>query len=170
MADVSALSIIVPGVVTPIVVAAFAHFQERSRRRQAAVDELRVVVDQAARSLTEVGNALVVAMTARSQSADYADEYFTVIRGLGEVAHARDRMMIRVGRKHPAARTYDDAVGTFLKWAKVLGRPAFDASAARELQQASKDERIAFLDAATGLIGHDLLGRPSLRPFSASRR
>jgi len=167
MADINAWSIIVPGVVTPTVVALFAFSQQRAQRRQAATDELRVVVDAAAESLSTAAEALLdlTILWHRGRTLTLRDVVPTR-QALHELRFATDRLTIRVGASAHVAETHQRAAAAAWDYWNVVthamtAHEAFDRVRFNRVNDALKDRRSEFLEAARALVGHDLAGLPS---------
>jgi hypothetical protein len=125
MADVNAWSIVVPGVVTPTVVAVFAFSQQRAQRKRDTVAELRVVVDDAARALAEV-YAVTALLDEHWQDATKPSPEVTAAAwaALSTLRCSSDRLAIRLGPDSPVAQAHQDA-----GWAAVrLVRRVYDGA------------------------------------------
>lgn len=159
MADASVLAIVVPGVVTPAVVAGFAYFQQRSARLQAAADELRATIDDAAKQLGDGQARLSRLNRAWRRSEPIEDVRADMLDALRDVRIASDRLVIRLRREHRVAESYR-AVAIALQDASLFHFNTSVSRSARErasgMIQDIKDGRDAFLAAAQKVVGHDL--------------
>lgn len=166
MLDVSAWSIIVPGVVTPAVVAAFAFSQQRAQRRQAAIDELRVVVDDCAVLIAETITAMeaahidLAAAQALHDSGRFnaVDDAFRKQREQLRLTHTRLRVRgapKRLAFLHAQVILLFDAVHNYTTGRMRTGDYA-DPEAYERLTDKLRLARDAFEDEAADLVGHDL--------------
>jgi len=160
MADINAWSIIVPGVVTPAVVAGFAFSQQRTQRRQAARDELRVVLDDAAAALSEAEWLLIALHESwKREELPDAEDTEDIQAVPRPVRRALDRLIIRVGDDTPVARAYNAAylaqLLAFRELTDGLKTQASFSPVATERLHAAQDANEAFLRVAKELVGHD---------------
>jgi hypothetical protein len=164
MADVNAWSIIVPGVITPAVVAAFAFSQQRAERRQNAVEELRVVIDEAARRVAEADLALRRYRNCwRTGSEISADVYERAANAVNEIEHAIDRLVVRVGERAELAATYAAVWNLIVThYARLQhgvreGEP-YPADEMKDFFKAVAETRADFMRAAKKVVGRGLVG------------
>lgn len=137
MADVNAWTIIVPGaiavvsaLVTPGVVAWFAGFQRREQRLQASADELRVVIDDAARVIASAFWKIRSVRPEWQTGEDHEPDATEAWLAVRELDYMTDRLTIRVGDEHAvteAFRSTDVALRRY--W--VLTREHLNDAAAR---------------------------------------
>jgi hypothetical protein len=167
MADVNAWSIIVPGVVTPTVVALFAFSQQRAQRQQAATDELRLVVDAAAEALSTATQALLdlTILWQRGRRLTIRETGPTT-QALRELRFATDRLVIRVGASARVAETHQRATSAAWDYWRLVtqamaAREEFDRDGFNRVNDALKDRRLEFLEAARALVGYHLARLPS---------
>lgn len=163
MADVNAWSIIIPGVVTPAVVAGFAYFQQRAARKQAAADELRAVIDDAARRLAVVDPLLRRYNSAWRIGGTLEDEmYERTAVAVSDVEHVADRLIIRLGDDAMLVHAYNAALNTVLRYYSRLQtgvgerQPYPTDGSLREFYARLEATRSRFMAEAKLIVGHDL--------------
>ena len=163
MPDPGAWAIIVPATITPTVVAGYAYFQQRFMRREAERDELRVVVDEAARSLGDMLESLVPyrrgwqtsGMVAPKVSEE-AERYMHAVR------HATDRLTVRVGRDAPMTEAHRLAGLALFEYYATLRHGIASATPypgngnVERLRDHAQQRRETFLRAAEEVVGLDV--------------
>jgi hypothetical protein len=162
-------SIIVPGVVTPAVVAGFAFCQAAVARRQADLAEVRAVVDDAAQALTDLRHSVTPYRRRWERGEPPIDELRKAVDiARASVRYTNARIVVRVGRRSPLAvahreaRDAYDQLDDFLRAVVERG-----SQLPSELEQVSTlvieavDALERFLDAATTAVGTNLSLAPS---------
>jgi hypothetical protein len=160
MSDVNAWSIIVPGVVTPFVVAGFAFFQQHVARRAATTEELRSVVDAAAAAYASAHwLADRVARGWRDGASEDEAPFAEASAALRDVDIALYRLRIRVGFDADVASAYFNAEQALSEYlvnlkAAIADRRPFDEDQAEDWFGNVAFTRVNFVDAAKAAIGH----------------
>jgi hypothetical protein len=163
MSVFNALSIIVPSIVTPAVVAWFARSQERAMRRRDAADELRSVIDDAARRLAVVDPLLRRYNNAwRFGSTPEGEMYERTAIAVSDVEHVADRLIIRLGDDAMIVHAYNAALNTIFRYYSRLqtgvreGQPYPTDGSLREFYARLEATRSRFMAEAKLIVGHDL--------------
>ena len=159
MADLNAWSIIVPGVVTPCVVAGFAFVQQRFSSRSEGAKELREVLDDAVEALTEFERASESFVDAwRAQGTPIVKDQDRFNDATHLVRYQAQRLSIRIGRDQRVSRSYRAAGeagnGYFdFLWDNVWTPCPWDEASSDEARKVISDARIAFTEEAHLLAG-----------------
>jgi hypothetical protein len=175
MAEINPWVIVIPAVattiITPSVVAMYAFLQHRAQRRQAAADELRIVIDGAAVSLSEAlvqcGN---LDLLWRSRSLPDAEALRASTAALAEARRARDRLTIRLGEHAALTKAFataDDAVAQVANYLRLGAVSGEELTATKdtelgEILDQAHYRRAGFLRKARTIVGHDLARAGSL--------